>query len=234
MRIAEENNLQMSNFIKGLQSQSESELAQMRNFLQTKLSEDHADKVKTKEKSSILFNELVRIGQESEKQQRQLQGLNHQLEERIAVLEQRLSMSESNNQMVNRKGDAASMFLNEVFERVEGKLMGLEQNVNLMNMEQRKEKENLGRMEVANLKNSEDFRNMISNVQHDVQNRLEIKVTDLVNRLLSEQEERTRQIDDVRYQMDLKERMDREKGRQGVEEMRERYNQMDSNVRNEF
>ena len=52
----------MSNFIKGLQSQSETELAQMRNFLQTKLSEDHADKVKTKEKSSILFNELVRIG----------------------------------------------------------------------------------------------------------------------------------------------------------------------------
>jgi len=54
--------MQMSNFIKSLQSQSESELAQMRHFLQTKLSEDHADKVKTKEKSSILFNELVRIG----------------------------------------------------------------------------------------------------------------------------------------------------------------------------
>ena len=40
----------------------------MRNFLQTKLSEDHADKVKTKEKSSSLFNELVRIGQQSEAQ----------------------------------------------------------------------------------------------------------------------------------------------------------------------
>lgn len=62
----------MQNFIKSLQSQSETELAQMRNFMQTKLSEDHADKVKTKEKSSILFNELVRIGQESEKQQNQL------------------------------------------------------------------------------------------------------------------------------------------------------------------
>ena len=157
----------MSNFIKGLQSQSESELAQMRNFLQTKLSEDHADKVKDKEKSSILFNELVRIGQESEKQQRQLQGLNHGLEERIAVLEQRLQMSESNNQMVNRKGDAASMFLNEVFERVEGKLMGLEQNINMMGMEQRKEKENLGRVEVAALKNSDDFRNMMGSLQND-------------------------------------------------------------------
>lgn len=28
--------------------------------------------------------------------------------------------------------------------------------------------------------------------------------------------------------------MEREKGRQGVEEMRERYNQMDSNIRQEF
>ena len=42
--------------------------------------------------------------------------------------------------MVNRKGDAASMFLNEVFERVEGKLMGLEQSVQVMNMEQQKGK----------------------------------------------------------------------------------------------
>ena len=62
----------MVNFIKSLQSQSESELAQMRNFLQTKLSEDHADKVKSKEKSSILFNELVRIGQENESQKQRL------------------------------------------------------------------------------------------------------------------------------------------------------------------
>jgi hypothetical protein len=52
----------MANFIKSLQSQSEFELGQMRNFMQTKLSEDHANQVKTKEKSSILFNELVRIG----------------------------------------------------------------------------------------------------------------------------------------------------------------------------
>ena len=63
---------------------------------------------------------------------------------------------------------------------------------------------------------------------------MEVKVTDLVNRLLGEQEERTRQIDDVRYQIEMKDRMEREKGRQGVEEMRERYNQMDANIRQEF
>ena len=58
----------MTNFIKSLQNQSEAELSQMRNFMQNKLSEDADLQLKSKEKNNILFNELVRIGQESEKQ----------------------------------------------------------------------------------------------------------------------------------------------------------------------
>jgi hypothetical protein len=62
----------------------------MRNFLQSKQSEDHIEKMKSKEKNSILFNEVVRIGQQSEKHSQALTGLNQQLESRIAYLEQRL------------------------------------------------------------------------------------------------------------------------------------------------
>ena len=71
----------------------------------------------------------------------------------------------------------------------------------------------MGRLEVANLKNNEEFRNLMNQMSNDQNHRLEVRLTDLVNRLLSEQEERSRQIDDVRHQMDLKERMEREKGR---------------------
>ena len=88
--------------------------------------------------------------------------MNHEMAQRIQALEQRLSMVDSNNTMISRKGDAASQFLNEVFERVEAKIMGLEQNVSLMGMEQRKDKENVGRIEVSTLKNSDDFRNLLS------------------------------------------------------------------------
>ena len=56
------------------------------------------------------------------------------------------------------------MFLNEVFERLEGKLMGLEQNVQLMNMEQKKEQEQMGRLEVLNFKNNDEFRGMLNNL----------------------------------------------------------------------
>lgn len=90
--------------------------------------------------------------------------------------------------MVNRKGDAASMFLNEVFERVESKVMGLEQQVQLVNSEQRWDKENIGRLEVTNLKHNDEFRNILTGIQNDMQFKLEIKMTDLVNRLLSEQD----------------------------------------------
>jgi len=70
--------------------------------------------------------------------------------------------------MVNRKGDAASMFLNEVFERVESKVMGLEQQLLLVNSEQRRDKENIGRLEVTNLKHNEEFRNILTGVQNDM------------------------------------------------------------------
>ena len=59
-----------------------------------------------------------------------------------------------------------------------------------MNMEQNKEKENLGRLEVNNLKNNDEFRGLVNNLQNDFQYKLEVKITDLVNRLLQEQEER--------------------------------------------
>ena len=86
--------------------------------------------------------------------------------------------------MINRKGDAASLFLNEVFERVESKVMGLEQAMQLVNAEQRRDKESMGRLEMTNLKNNDEFRSVINGVQNDMQYKLEIKMTDLVNRLL--------------------------------------------------
>ena len=75
---------------------------------------------------------------------------------------------------------------------------------------------------------------MVSNMQHDLSNKLEVKVTDLVNRLLLEQEERNRQIEDMKYQMDIKDKMINDKSKYEREEMRDRYSAMDSVVKAEF
>lgn len=55
----------------------------MRVYLQDKLNEDHISNVKNKEKNTILFNEVVRIGETNEKQQAVLQSLQVGLESRI-------------------------------------------------------------------------------------------------------------------------------------------------------
>lgn len=48
-------------------------------------------------------------------------------------------------------------------------------------------------------------------------------MTELVNRLLTEQDERARSIDDVKYQMDMKDKMISEKSKNERDELRDRY-----------
>jgi hypothetical protein len=59
-------------------------------------------------------------------------------------------------------------------------------------------------------------------------------MTDLVNRLLLEQEDRLRSIDEFKYQVEFKDKVNQEKSKQEREEMRDRYSAMDSVVKAEF
>ena len=65
----------MINFIKNLQTQGDQELSSMRNFLQQKISEDQSNNSKNNEKNSVLFNEMVRLGQENEKYADRVQNI---------------------------------------------------------------------------------------------------------------------------------------------------------------
>lgn len=53
-----------------------------------------------------------------------------------------------------------------------------------------KERENMTRLEVNTLRASEDFKNLVGSLQSEFGSRLEIRISELVNRLLLEQEER--------------------------------------------
>ena len=80
LRLTEDNNREMVNFIKNLQSskspksgKGDQELSSMRQFLQQKISEDYQNntksqenprKARSQEKNSVLFNEMVRLGQD--------------------------------------------------------------------------------------------------------------------------------------------------------------------------
>ena len=59
-------------------------------------------------------------------------------------------------------------------------------------------------------------------------------MTDLVNRLLLQQEDRLRSIEEIKYQMDVKDKILQEKTKHERDEMRDRYSAMDSVVKSEF
>ena len=69
--------------------------------------------------------------------------------------------------ITEKKGDASSNFMNEIMERVESKLQNMESNMHFMKADQKKSFENLSRMEVSTLKNSDDFKSIVSQVQSD-------------------------------------------------------------------
>ena len=54
---------------------------------------------------------------------------------------------------------------------------------------------------------------MVGSLQTEFGGKLEIKMTDLVNRLMLEQEERLRAIDEVKYQVDFKDKINQEKSK---------------------
>jgi hypothetical protein len=60
-----------------------------------------------------------------------------------------------------------SQFLSEVFEKMDLKVGSLEQGVALLSSEQKRERENFGRLEVTALKSNEEFRNMLSQIQNE-------------------------------------------------------------------
>ena len=66
----------------------------MRQFLQQKISEDHANSAKVNEKNGVLFNEMVRLGQENEKYAERVQAIQATYEQRIQALEGRLQGTE--------------------------------------------------------------------------------------------------------------------------------------------
>jgi hypothetical protein len=66
-----------------------------------------------------------------------------------------------------KKVDLTQGMINEIIEKLEGKLMNVEQNVHFMKNEQKKEKDNMSRLEITSLRYNEDFKNILGQVQNE-------------------------------------------------------------------
>jgi hypothetical protein len=81
------------------------------------------------EKNSVLFNEMVRLGQENEKYAERVQAMQATYEQRILALEARLQGTEQSTVLADRKGETNQGILADIIDKLEAKVLGLEQNL---------------------------------------------------------------------------------------------------------
>lgn len=86
--------------------------------------------------------------------------------------------------LADRKGETTQGILADIIDKMETKVLSMEQNVDILRNEFNRERDNLGRLELTNLRNNEDFKNAVGQIQMDFGSKLEIKMTELINRML--------------------------------------------------
>lgn len=234
LMIAEQNFKEISNFIQTFQKLDNSEINQMRILIQDKISEDQQLFMKEREKSKALFNEMVRIGELQEKQAKDVYSFSSDVESRIRGLESKFILSEQNMNQLITKGETGITYMSEWNEKLDGRIQQLETNLIGLGKEQMKDRDSVARMESLNQKMTDDLKQLLSAMQTDYQTRLDSKITEVLNRVIIEHEERKRSEEDLRHQMDIRTKLQEEKINYEKEEMRDRYMAMDSLVRAEF
>jgi predicted DNA-binding protein YlxM (UPF0122 family) len=65
---------------------------------------------------------------------------------------------------MEKRGDVSQTMLNDVIEKLESKLLNVEQNLHFMKNEVTRERENVSRLEISSLRYNEDFKNVLGQV----------------------------------------------------------------------
>ncbi|KAL4480269.1 hypothetical protein ABPG74_020785 [Tetrahymena malaccensis] len=232
--LTEQNQKEILFFIRNMQKSETTEILQLRGIMQEKMTEEQSLLQKEREKSKALFMEVVRLGETQERQNDVFNNLQGQFESRIAILEAQLSAGQRSVNQIAQKGDQGINYISDWNEKLERRMQQTEASILSITKEQSKDKDLLSQLEAYHAKMAEDVKVILNTLQSDYDNKLESKVTEIVNRIVMEHEDRIRQHDEMRTNIDMRDRLNQEKSNYEREEMRERYQALDALMRTEF
>jgi hypothetical protein len=213
--------------------QQDSELVQMRNFIQEKITEDYKIHQKHKEKSQVLFGEIVRLGENYEKTNEFLQNLSLSLENRMLILENRINNGERQVATIDNGTGNMNMLI-DLAEKLDKRFQMVETALLALGGEHEKNARTIDKVENGAYHLQEDLNIFFKQLQTDIHKRIELKSSDLLNKLLQEQEERLRNHEDIKYTFDLKDKMTQEKLQFDRNEFKARLSTLESFSKAEF
>jgi hypothetical protein len=77
----------------------------------------------------VLFNEIVRLGQENEKYASRVANMQSAFEAKIQAMETRLLSAEQSNVLFDKKGENNSTILADMLEKMEQRVLALDQQL---------------------------------------------------------------------------------------------------------
>lgn len=86
---------------------------------------------------------MVRLGEENSKYAQKVAGMQNVFEAKLAQMEQRLAQTEQTGYMTDKKGESSNAVLSELIEKVESRLLMVDQQVLNLKGDLGREKENL-------------------------------------------------------------------------------------------
>ena len=122
---------------------------------------------------------------------------------------------------VAQKGDSGLNYVSEWNDRLEKKVGSMEASILSMGREQMRDKETIARLEDVNARMNEDFKTLLTGMHNDYQQRLDNRVTEIVNRIILEHEDRMRSHEDLRLNFEMREKLAVEKANYEREELRD-------------
>lgn len=182
----------------------------------------------------MLFMEMVRLGDTVEKMSDYVSGIGKSYENKYQDLENKLANSEKNLMVMSQRTNSGSEVLNELGDKLMSRLTTAESNMLMLGKEQVKDKEAIAKLVSQNDRVGEDLQLLLRNMQADFQSSLENRMQETVNRLMSEHEERIRSQEEIKKNLDLRERIAAEKQMSERMENKAKYDTMDALVRAEL
>ncbi|CAD8113035.1 unnamed protein product [Paramecium sonneborni] len=209
--IQEQNLKELLYFLKNTQNKDTNEVLQMRGMLQEKITEESSHLQKEREKTKALFMEMVRLGELQEKLQESLSTSHQHFEQRINGMESKIYNGEKALIQVAQRGDSGMNFINETNERIEKRVMALEANLLALGKDQLKDHEQINRVDMANQRIQEEFKGMLQLIQQDYTQRLDTRVTEVINRIVMEHEQRVKTMEEMKQAQSLKDQINMER-----------------------
>ena len=120
-------------------------------------------------------------------------------------------IAEQNMNQLVTKGETGINYMSEWNEKLDSRIQSLETNLIGLGKEQMKDRDSIGRMEALNQKLTDDLKQLLNAMQTDYTLRLDSKITEVLNRIVIEHEERKRSEDDLKHQMEVRTKLQEEK-----------------------